>query len=468
MLEQNATPRALTELSERERAVAEKFATGLTYREIGKALFIAPSTVRTHLTSIYQKLGVHSKIDLARRFPGRLPEEKHSPVLAVLPFKSHSDDAQWTRLANGLSVDITIDLARLSGLSVIASHTMSALVGRADAVSAARELNADYILEGQLRVEGPRIRFAVQLSDGQSGASLWSERFDRPGEDIFVVQDELATCVVNVLAGGEGKLAKLGRRASRHKAPVNLTAYDCYQLGLERHHDFSREANADAIRLLSRAVELDPEFARAWMKLAYAYAIEACNGFGSNVHQSIRKWEEAAAKSLLLDPFDSVAYMCMGDARAAMGDLNAAAGAYERAFELGPNYADTLALLGGSRVLVMGDPQQGYDLIDRALKLNPWAPPWYLGMKGRADFVLGRYDESIIALRQSPAESPATLLFLAMAHAERGDTQAAAAARRLRTEFPDFSVEGFMIGYPVKNPPAVAAIHRAAGKAGLA
>ena len=139
MLEQNATPRALTELSERERAVAEKFATGLTYREIGKALFIAPSTVRTHLTSIYQKLGVHSKIDLARRFPGRLPEEKRSPVLAVLPFKSHSDDAQWTRLASGLSVDITIDLARLSGLSVIASHTMSALVGRADAVSAARE-----------------------------------------------------------------------------------------------------------------------------------------------------------------------------------------------------------------------------------------------------------------------------------------------------------------------------------------
>ena len=63
---------------------------------------------------------------------------------------------------------------------------------------------------------------------------------------------------------------------------------------------------------------------------------------------------------------------------------------------------------------------------------------------------------------------PATLLFLAMAHAERGDTQAAAAARRLRTEFPDFSVEGFMIGYPVKNPPAVAAIHRAAGRAGLA
>ena len=401
MLEQNATPRALTALSERERAVAEKFATGLTYREIGKALFIAPSTVRTHLTSIYQKLGVHSKIDLVRRFPGRLPEEKRSPVLAVLPFKSHSDDAQWTRLANGLSVDITIDLARLSGMSVIASHTMSALVGRADAVSAARELNADYVLEGQLRVEGQRIRFAVQLSDGQSGASLWSERYDRPAEDIFVVQDALATSVVNVLAGGEGKLAKLGRRASRHKAPANLTAYDCYQLGLRaaprlqpggecRRDSASHPRGRTRSRVRPR---LDEACAMPMpSRRAMASARTSINQFESGRKQR--------AKSLLLDPFDSIAYMCMGDARAAMGDLNAAAGAYERAFELGPNYADTLALLGGSRVLVMGDPQQGYDLIDRALKLNPWAPPWYLGMKGRADFVLGRYDESIVALRR--------------------------------------------------------------------
>ncbi|TIW15977.1 MAG: adenylate cyclase, partial [Mesorhizobium sp.] len=134
----NATPTSsalspgqpLPALSERERAVAERFAGGLTYREIGEALFIAPSTVRTHLAAIYEKLGVRSKVALAMHINaiGTAPATPQavsdaSPVLAMFPIECLSADEHWRRFADGLSSDITIDLARYAALPVVAFHT---------------------------------------------------------------------------------------------------------------------------------------------------------------------------------------------------------------------------------------------------------------------------------------------------------------------------------------------------------
>ncbi|TIN07754.1 MAG: adenylate cyclase, partial [Mesorhizobium sp.] len=121
----------LDALSGRERAVAEKFATGMTYREIGNALFIAPTTVRTHLAAIYEKLGVRTKIGLAAYFAGasgarpggQSPPSDAPPVLAIFPIECLNSDERWRRFADGLSSDITINLARYAGLPVIAFHT---------------------------------------------------------------------------------------------------------------------------------------------------------------------------------------------------------------------------------------------------------------------------------------------------------------------------------------------------------
>ncbi|WP_348632037.1 LuxR C-terminal-related transcriptional regulator, partial [Mesorhizobium sp. M8A.F.Ca.ET.213.01.1.1] len=113
--------------------MAERFAAGMTYREIGEVLFIAPSTVRTHLAAIYEKLGVSNKVALARRIstvadtaPAAASPDA-SPVLAVFPIECLSGDESWRRFAEGLSSDITIDLARYAGIPVIAFHTMKSL-----------------------------------------------------------------------------------------------------------------------------------------------------------------------------------------------------------------------------------------------------------------------------------------------------------------------------------------------------
>ena len=150
------------DLSNRERLVATKFADGMTYRQIGESLFIAPTTVRSHLAAIYRKLGVHNKIALSdllsiQRDAGdtltpvsaRPNEDLGRPVIAVIPIENLSGDEFWTRLADGLSADIIGDLARYPDLSVIARQTMTCYKGRREDVrSIGRELNADYVLEG--------------------------------------------------------------------------------------------------------------------------------------------------------------------------------------------------------------------------------------------------------------------------------------------------------------------------------
>ena len=114
-----------------------------------------------------------------------------------------------------------------------------------------------------------------------------------------------------------------------------------------------------------------------------------------------------------------------------------------------------------------GDPQEGYELAKRAIRLNPHVS-WYYSMLGRSSFVIGLYKECLTALSQAPPDSPATLLFQAMAHAMLGETpQATKIAIRLAREFPDISAEGFIGSYPVTNPLAIAAIREGARRAGL-
>ncbi|UVK37735.1 LuxR C-terminal-related transcriptional regulator [Mesorhizobium sp. AR10] len=470
-----ATSSPADALSDRERAVAERFASGLTYREIGEALFIAPSTVRTHLAAIYEKLGVNNKIALASHINGvarmgLAPSlADASPVLAMFPIECLSSEERWRRFADGLSSDITIDLARYADFPVIGFHTMKSLGSKpADFAADGKALGAAYIVSGQLRADDRRIRLTIELADALNGVSLWSERFDRPVEDVFSLQDSLTESVINVLAGCGGAIATVGRNAVRRKPPASLRAYDLYLLGVEQHNTFSRAGNAEAIRLFSRALELDPTFARAWIELAYAYSIQSCHGLGGDLTGAIERWRAAVENALRLDPMDGSVQTCLGDLMGCLGDLEAAERAYRRAFEYGSNHADTLALLAGSRALVAGDPAEAIPLIERAMRLNPLTPSWYFGMQGRVLFAAGRHREAIASLHRGAPDSANMLMFLALAHAAVGEgLEAAGLAARLHTEFPEFSVERFIAGYPVSNPDAALAIRHAAKLAKL-
>nr|WP_255606908.1 LuxR C-terminal-related transcriptional regulator [Phyllobacterium sp. 2063] len=469
-------------MSTRELVVAKKFAEGMTYREIGTALFISPSTVRTHLSVIYQKLGIHNKLALANHLMGqlkqnatpaasvvRLNNSSGPPIIAVLPFENLGSGARWALLADGLATDIIANLARYPDLAVISRMTMLAFKGRRDDPRViGRELNADYHLEGSLQATESQVRIAVQLVDSHSGSYLWSARYDRPADDLFAIQDSVTENIVNVLAGCSGKLAHLRRNVARLKPPASLGAYECHLLGVEQLNICSRASNAEAIRLLSHAVMIDPCLARAWMELGFAYAVQGSNGYGDDPVLSLTNFIHCANKALSLDPGDSIARQAVGDLRACDGDFAGAVEENTMALAAAPNDGDILALVAGSRALAAGNPEEGYDLINRAITINALAPAWYFSMLGRVTFVLGRYRESVAAFRRAP-DMPSGFMFRAMAHAMLGEqAELEICVSRLVHASADLTPEDFITGYPVTNPPALVAIRQGAKRAGLA
>lgn len=406
--------------------------------------------------------GIPSRSSVAKDISG-------PPIIAVLPFDNLSADDRWERLAAGISADIIADLARYPDLAVISRQTMALYKGGQNDFRSIRcDLKADYVLEGNLQAAGQHVRISVQLVDACSGASLWTARYDQSADDLFTMQDMVTENVVNVLGTCCGKLLGFRRDVVRRKKPASLQAYDCYLLGHEQHDLFTRASNAEAIRFLSRAVELDPTLARAWTILGLAYSSGIYNGFARDNSAWIQRFESCIEQALALDPDDTAARLCRASFRALQGNFEAALDEHSLVLQAYPNDADTLALLAGNLALVAGSPEQACELSRRAIRLNPHIP-WYYGMLGRCCFIAGFYRESVAALHHAPPQAPATLLFLSMAFAMlEQKSESARFSACLHDSAPGFSAEIFIEGYPVTNPPALAAIRNGAFRAGLA
>lgn len=473
----------LAELSARERLVAARFADGMTYREIGEALFIAPSTVRTHLNTIYRKLGVSSKVGLARivseQQPDKATDPSHprqaregAPLVAVLPFDDLSVDGNWAGLADGLTSDIISNLARYAHIAVAARQTtLLYRRGRGDLRSIGSELNADYLLEGSLQASGGQVRIWIQLVDVASGASLWASKYDQPAGDLFAIQDTVTDSVVNALGGCYGKFIQLRRDLARRRPAAARTAYDCYMLGIELLDADTHECIEQAIALLSEATAIDPGFARAWTRLGFGHHSLAYNAYVPTPSLSLQRCISCIEMALSLDPEDIAVRQTVGCLRAWRGDLKGVKEENARALASAPNDSMTLVLVAERQVLCAGDPQEACDLVERAIGLNPdFAPPWYFATLGHALLVAGRHAESVEAQRRGGVDGiPSSMMFHAMACAMAGDdAEAAEYARRLAKEFPAFTVSGFVETYPVVNPRALAVMREAARRAGLA
>ncbi len=192
--------------------------------------------------------------------------------IAVLPFANIGGEESTGRLADGITEDIITDLARFPEFEVVARHSVQAYKGKAlDIREVGRALNVGYVLEGSIQRQEGRVRITAQLLDAASGTHLWSERWDRLAEDVFAVQTEIAELVTNRLGGGTGLVVGAERSLARRKRPENLTAYELYLLGGEKIEQLTSESIKESTQLLTRAVELDPGLARAWVELYHAH-----------------------------------------------------------------------------------------------------------------------------------------------------------------------------------------------------
>ena len=157
-----------------------------------------------------------------------LPDESS---IAVLPFDNFGNDPKWDRLADGMTEDIITDLSHSKDLIVIARNSTEVYKGKPiDIRQIGRDLNVKYVLEGSIQSMGDQIRVTAQLIEAASGSQVWSERYDRPADDLFAVQNELTQRIAATLGVSQGAVAEAERRLLRRKPPASLTAFDTYLL----------------------------------------------------------------------------------------------------------------------------------------------------------------------------------------------------------------------------------------------
>ena len=187
------------------------------------------------------------------------------PSIAVLPFDNLSGDPSQQYLSDGITEDITTELSRFRNLTVAARHASFHLARMGiNPMQAARDLGANYVIEGSVRKAGERIRITAQLIDARTGNHVWAERYDRECHDIFAVQDEVVAAIVTTL---EGRMVAAAALQVRKRPTSSWTAYDFFLQGREL-----ADANMEkeAVPLFSRATAIDPDFAHAHAWLAIA------------------------------------------------------------------------------------------------------------------------------------------------------------------------------------------------------
>jgi adenylate cyclase len=244
-----------------------------------------------------------------------------------------SGDAEQEYFSDGISEDITTDLSKISALEVIARNTAFQFKGSSvDICDIARKLGVSHVLEGSVRKAGGRVRISAQLIDGASGGHVWAERYDRDLTDIFAIQDEISKAIVEAL---RVKLLPEEKKALEGRGTSSAEAYNLYLMARNywvngNYGDISREERV--IRICRRAVEIDPNYGKAWALIAIAQA-NLCFSFGQQKEDGV----EEAERALSLDPKIAEAHCVIARHLFESGQIEAADKEIAIALELDPD-----------------------------------------------------------------------------------------------------------------------------------
>ena len=374
----------------------------------------------------------------AQRFAYPLPDQ---PSVAVLPFINVSGDSDHDHLAEGLTDDLITELSKVSGLFVIARHSVFALKGSATKIQdVAAELGVHYVLEGTLQRADQRLRINVKLFDAVSGLSLWAERYDRQYADLFAVQDDV---IGKIIAALEVKLSE-GERDRLARIPTdNLEAYDNYMRAEQQGLIWRDvETNRQTLAFYQRAIDLDPDFADAHAGIARIAVDVWRNDYNYLWSAAVARKiaYDAAGQALKLDANNARAHTVLALLQLVDGRASEAKESALRAVSMQPNDAEALANL--ALILAQtGEHEQALDDIERALRLDPSPSSSLQLLAGIVYYTTRRLEKAIPlieAARETLPKAEAVKEYLASAYAQRGDQQSAAAvAAELLKLFPD-------------------------------
>jgi adenylate cyclase len=305
----------------------------------------------------------------------------------------------------------------------------------------ARKLGAQYFVEGSVRKAGDHLRVTAQLIDTATDAHIWAERYDRKLDDVFAIQDEVTAAIVATLPG---RVEAAQQDLLARKTPTSLAAYECVLAAKVRHHRSNREENAEALKLITRAVELDPDYghAHAWRGciLGQAWIYGWCEDKDATFNEVAGELE----KALALDDNDADVHRILAAINVTCNDLTRARYHQERALALNPNY-DLVVVQQGELLTWLGRPQEGIEWIRKAMRLNPHHPERFWSHLGKAHFAARQYAEAIEAFMHLSAMDAIQHAFVAATYGWLGDQTAAAAHFVLIKKLdPNFTTDGLL------------------------
>jgi adenylate cyclase len=323
-----------------------------------------------------------------------LPEK---PSIAVLPFVNMSGDSEQEYFSDGITEDLITDLYKISGLFVIARHSVFTYKGKAAKVQeVGRELGVRYVLEGSVRKAGSRLRITAQLVDTLTGGHLWAERYDRDLKDVFALQDEVTQKIVESLAV---RLTKREEDRLARKYTDNLEAYDLVLRGLEFYFRLTQEANLQAREIFQKVVEFEPRYALAHARLGWTYLREWSLGWTQSL-DSLERASEMAQRAIALDDSLSDGHALLAETYLWKKQHDDAIAEAEKAVILDPNNAERMLDLGN--ILAFAErPEEGIGWIKKGMRFNPICPVGYLFMLGHAYFLSEQYAEAIAVLSKA-------------------------------------------------------------------
>ena len=388
------------------------------------------------------------------------------PSIIVLPFVNMNKDPDQDYFSDGLTDTLTGDLSKISSLFVIARNSAFTYKGKAVKVQdVGREMGVRYVLEGSVLKADNQVRVNAQLIDTTTGYHLWSERYDRPLQNILTLQDEIVQRIVTTL---QLQLTLAEQGVVTHKGTNNLEASDAYLRGVEAYLRRTQDANTQARQMCEKALALDPQYAEAYTLLGRTYLREYLWRW-NQTPQTLEQALTHARQALAVDASLPMAHRLLAYVYLWQKQYDQAITEAEQALTLDPNDAEGYEALG-EILSFAGRPADTLGLAEKGLRLNPGQPVSLLWVLGRAYLLTGRYDKAIAVYKQILVRNPNHMgahLDLAAIYSELGrEAEARAEMAELLRVNPNDSLAALQIS-PFKDPAVLERLLAAWRKAGL-
>jgi TolB-like protein/class 3 adenylate cyclase len=393
------------------------------------------------------------------------------PSIAVLPFVNMSEDPKQEYFCDGMTEDLITDLSKLSGLFVISRNSVFFYKGKAvKPEQVSQELGVRYILEGSVRKAGDRVRITAQLVDATTGGHLWAERYDGKIDNIFSMQDNVTRNIIKAL---QVRLTKDEQDKTAQAETDSIEAYNNFLKGWGHYIRYTAKDFSEALAYFKKAVEMDPDYGRAYAALALIHKKAIDLGYLSEMglNSSLAELMPRQYLKLAMRNPTALALNVSADMDLFQRQYREAFLKAKHAISLDPNDAESQAVM--AEVLIMdGKPDEALVFVKKAMRLDPHNQARYLYLLGLIRFCMGHVEEAAILIQKAHSLIPEAYLWsgpLAAAYAHLGKSLEARAALKNFVKFYTWypKLMQAMFYFPFKDPTVADRLAEGLLKAGL-